>query len=120
MSKLSKKLTEAGVNDARRHLFFCIGPDCCHKSDGEALWEYAKKRIRQLDVPVMRTKAGCFRICRDGPWLVVYPEGTWYGQVDQARMERILQEHVLGGRPVEEWVTATNPLGGGGLTSGGE
>lgn len=59
----------------------------------------------------MRTKAGCFRICAGGPWLVVYPEGTWYGEVTPKRFERILEEHLLGGKPVEEWLVARNDLG---------
>jgi (2Fe-2S) ferredoxin len=59
----------------------------------------------------MRTKAGCFRICAGGPWLVVYPDGMWYGAVTPERFERILQEHLLGGVPVAEWLVARNDLG---------
>lgn len=110
MSKLDKKLKKAGVKDARKHLFFCIGPDCCKKSEGADLWDYAKKRTKALDVPVMRTKAACFRICCDGPWLVVYPEGAWYPKMTPERLDRVLKEHVLEGQPVEEWIAARNAL----------
>lgn len=106
----SRKLQKAGIPGARKHLFFCLGPDCCQKKKGQALWSFAKKRIAELELPVMRTKAGCFRICSEGPWLVVYPDGVWYSNVTPERLERILEEHVAGGKPVSEWVAAVNPL----------
>ena len=107
-------LAKAGVADAERHLFLCIGPDCCDSADGERVWEYVKQRVRETGLKAMRTKAGCFRICAGGPWLVVYPEGTWYGEMTPDRFERILQEHLLGGKPVQEWLVARNSLGCGG------
>lgn len=110
MSTLSDGLLKAGIDRAERHLFVCLGPDCCAPSDGERLWEYVKRRVKESGLPAMRTKAGCFRICTGGPWLVVYPEGTWYGSVSIERFERILQEHLLGGNPVREWLTARNDL----------
>ena len=109
-TSLASGLAKAGLPKAERHLFVCLGPDCCKMKQGERLWEYVKERVRETGLKVMRTKAGCFRICTDGPWLVVYPDGVWYGRVDEQRFERILQEHLLGGEPVREWVVATNPL----------
>jgi (2Fe-2S) ferredoxin len=108
---LESALTKARVRTARRHLFLCLGPDCCTENEGQATWDYIKKRAKELDLDVMRTKALCFRICTSGPWLVIYPEGIWYGQVTPERFERILQEHLLAGKPVEEWMIAHNPLG---------
>ena len=101
-------LTKAGVGAARRHLFVCIGPECCASIEGEALWENIKARVRETRLPVMRTKAACFRVCVGGPWLVVYPEGIWYGAVTLERFEVILQKHLLGGEPVEEWIAVRN------------
>ncbi len=107
-------IQKAGISDATRHLFFCIGPDCCALSEGEALWDLVKKRVKETGLKVMRTKAGCFRICTGGPWLVVYPEGIWYGEVNAERFERILQQHLLGNDPVREWVVIRNALRCGG------
>jgi (2Fe-2S) ferredoxin len=110
MSKMRDKLEKAGVPDATRHLFLCLGPDCCRMRDGEHTWDYIKSRIKHLDLKLMRTKAACFRICKEGPLMVVYPDGTWYSRVTPERFERILQEHLIGGTPVQEFLVATNSL----------
>lgn len=107
-------LEKTGLPSARRHVLVCIGPDCCDPRGGEQLWEYIKRRMRETGLPAMRTKAACLRVCRGGPWLVVYPEGVWYGAMDDARFERILHEHLLGGVPVAEWTAALNRLDGNG------
>jgi (2Fe-2S) ferredoxin len=104
-------LAKAGIASAERHLFLCIGPDCCAPAEGERVWKYVKQRVRETGLRAMRTKAGCFRICAGGPWLVVYPDGAWYGAITIERFERILQEHLLGGKPVAEWLVARNDFG---------
>ncbi|MFZ4774231.1 MAG: (2Fe-2S) ferredoxin domain-containing protein [Terrimicrobiaceae bacterium] len=101
---------KAAIEGAKRHVFLCVGPDCCRSSDGHATWETLKKRIKALGIPAMRTKAACLRICSGGPWMVVYPEGIWYGTVTPERCERIVSEHLLEGRPVEEWIARRQPL----------
>ena len=64
---------QAGIATAERHVFVCIGPDCCDSREGEALWEFIKQRVKETGLRAMRTKAACFRICAGGPWIVVYP-----------------------------------------------
>lgn len=108
--KLAAGLDKAGVARAERHLFFCLGPDCCKRREGEHLWDYVKKRIKETGLRVMRTKADCFRICTQGPWLLVYPDGIWYSHVTIPRFERILREHIIGGQPVREWIVVRNEL----------
>lgn len=110
------RLAEAlRIGRYRRHVFLCTHGDCATKQEAEASWQYLKRRLRELGLAdaedgVYRSQANCLRICREGPVALVYPEGTWYRRCTPEAIERILQEHVLGGRPVEELCFARNPL----------
>ena len=99
-AEIEKSLQKAGVRTAQRHLFLCLGPDCCSPAEGEKTWKYMKQRVKDFDLRVMRTKTLCFRICTGGPWLVVYPDGVWYAQVRASDVQEIVEAHLLNGHPV--------------------
>lgn len=106
------------------HLLLCATPAkalCCPDgAEGAESWARLKQLVRELGLEdparpegvVLRTKADCLRICREGPVLLVWPEGIVYGGVTPERIERILQEHVIGGRVVEPWVLERLPFNG--------
>ncbi len=104
-----------GVGKIQRHMFVCTGPDCTTEEQGETTWAYVKQRMKELNItgpdgPAYRTRCKCLRICTGGPISVVYPEGAWYRNVTPENAERIIREHVIGGRIVEDLCFARNPL----------
>lgn len=123
MEKLDKSGTlpevaaKLGIGEYHRHVFLCTGDKCCTSEVGNAAWESLKRELKDRNLSLStgpaacyRTKVGCLRICQGGPIAVVYPEGTWYSGLSADRIPLFVQQHLVDGKPIEEWVFAGNPL----------
>lgn len=114
LAKIADKLHIGGYH---RHVFLCIGEECCSKDDGEAAWDALKRELKDKNLSLStgpnacyRTKVGCLRVCKSGPILVVYPEGTYYFGMTADRIPEFVQKHLVEGTPIEDRIFTRNPL----------
>lgn len=109
------------LRDLRAHVLVCTGGSCAPKGEQKRALRYLKKRTKELGLRASKAReggvvcsaVGCLDVCRGGPIAVVWPDGTWYGEAGPDNLERILQEHLLGGRVVDELAIARRDEPGG-------
>ena len=115
IEKLQQTAEKLNIGNYQRHVLLCVGPDCCSDEVGQEAWNALKTQIKQCGLTAgenacYRSKVGCLRVCTEGPTMVVYPEGTWYHGMTTDRIPQFVQQHLINGQPIEEWIFARNPL----------
>lgn len=111
---MSDAVAKPKIGDYRRHLLVCTGPRCTQNGESQALFDRLGDKFKAAgldagELRVKRSRVGCFAACKGGPILCVQPDGTWYYNVTDANLDRIVEEHLKNGRVVADLVFHQGP-----------
>lgn len=113
---MSEEVVKPKIGSYKRHLLLCTGPRCTQDGAAQELFDslgdkFKAAGLNEGDMRVKRSRVSCFAACKGGPVMCVQPDGTWYYNVTPANMDRIIDQHLVGGQPVAELVFHQGPGG---------
>jgi (2Fe-2S) ferredoxin len=102
-------VTKPKIGYYKRHLLVCTGPRCTQNGEAQMLFDSLGEKFKAAglhegDLRIKRSRVSCFAACKGGPVMCVQPDGTWYYNVTPENMDRIIAEHLVGEKPVQELV----------------
>lgn len=109
------KITKPMMPQYDRYVLVCVGDRCTGHGEGQGLYEELKAKLKQLmadnaEIKVKRSRVSCFGVCKAGPLLSVQPDGVWYYDINSEKLDRIIEQHLIAGQPVTEWVFHQGPM----------
>ena len=97
------------MKEYKRHLIVCTGGDCSDDGGGKKLLKAAKDMLGKQAKVIKRSKVSCLGQCKYGPVFIVYPDGVWYRCPNKKALQRIVDEHIIGGKVVNDYVLFEMP-----------